>query len=132
MSVPVVGLSTYCEPARWGAWEAPVALLPASYIDQVTEAGGVPVLLPPVPGVATAIARLDALVLTGGGGVDPGHNGAGGGPRGGRGPPRRGQGGLGLDRAGPGARAPGAGSRRRREMPLAVRARDSRKAYGAR
>ncbi|HCU93138.1 MAG TPA: gamma-glutamyl-gamma-aminobutyrate hydrolase [Actinobacteria bacterium] len=81
MSVPVVGLSTYCEPARWGAWEAPVALLPASYIDQVTEAGGVPVLLPPVPGVATAIARLDALVLTGGGDVDPANYGAAAGPR---------------------------------------------------
>ena len=50
-------------------------------IDQVTEAGGVPVLLPPVPGVATAIARLDALVLTGGGDVDPANYGAAAGPR---------------------------------------------------
>ena len=81
MSVPVVGLSTYCEPARWGAWDAPAALLPANYIDQVTEAGGVPVLLPPVPGVASAVARLNALVLTGGGDVDPANYGAPADPR---------------------------------------------------
>jgi putative glutamine amidotransferase len=81
MSVPVVGLSTYCEPARWAAWDAPAALLPANYIDQVTEAGGVPVLLPPVPGVATAVARLDALVLTGGGDVDPANYGVPADPR---------------------------------------------------
>ena len=41
MSAPVIGLSTYAEPAQWGAWRAPAALLPTSYIGQVTEAGGV-------------------------------------------------------------------------------------------
>ena len=57
MSAPVIGLSTYTEPARWAAWQAPAALLPTSYIDQVTEAGGVPLLLPPVPGIARALGR---------------------------------------------------------------------------
>ena len=66
MSAPVIGLSTYAEPARWAAWQAPAALLPTSYIDQVTEAGGVPLLLPPVPGIARALGRLDGLILTGG------------------------------------------------------------------
>ncbi len=76
MSAPLIGLSTYAEPARWAAWEAAAALLPVSYIDQVSDAGGVPVLLPPVPGVATAVARLDGLVLTGGGDLDPASYGA--------------------------------------------------------
>ena len=76
MSAPVIGLSTYAEPARWAAWQAPAALLPTSYIDQVTEAGGVPLLLPPVPGIARALDRLDGLILTGGGDLDPAGYGA--------------------------------------------------------
>jgi len=71
MSAPLIGLSTYAEPARWAVWHAPVALLPTSYIDHVAEAGGVPVLLPPVPGIASALGRLDGLILTGGGDLDP-------------------------------------------------------------
>src|SRR5438552_19106610 len=76
MSAPVIGLSTYTEPARWAAWQDPAALLPTSYIDQVTEAGGVPLLLPPVPGIARALGRLDGLILTGGGDLDPASYGA--------------------------------------------------------
>ena len=76
MSAPVIGLSTYAEPARWAAWHAPAALLPSNYIDQVTEAGGVPVLLPPAPGIAAALGRLDGLILTGGGDLDPAGYGA--------------------------------------------------------
>jgi putative glutamine amidotransferase len=68
---PVIGLSTYAEPARWAAWQAPAALLPLSYATQVVAAGGVPVLLPPVPGIVEAATRLDGLVLTGGGDIDP-------------------------------------------------------------
>jgi putative glutamine amidotransferase len=78
---PVIGLSTYAEPAQWAAWRAPAALLPANYIDQITEAGGVPVLLPPVPGAASALGRLDGLVLTGGGDLDPAGYGAEPGPQ---------------------------------------------------
>ena len=81
MSAPVIGLSAYSEPAQWAVWQAPAALLPMSYIDQVTEAGGVPVLLPPVPGVASALGRLDGLILTGGGDVEPAGYGAEADPR---------------------------------------------------
>ena len=34
-------------------------------------AGGTPVLLPPVPGIEHVLARLDGLVLSGGGDIDP-------------------------------------------------------------
>jgi len=81
MSAPVIGLSAYAEPAQWAFWQADAALLPMSYIDQVTEAGGVPVLLPPVPGVASVLGRLDGLILTGGGDVDPAGYGAPAHPR---------------------------------------------------
>lgn len=81
---PVIGLSSYAEPARWAAWHAPAALLPLSYAEQVVAAGGVPVLLPPVPGIAAAVGRLDGLVLTGGGDIDPAAYGAAPHPRTGR------------------------------------------------
>jgi putative glutamine amidotransferase len=73
---PLIGLSAYCEEARWGYWRSPAVLLPANYAEQVAAAGGVPVLLPPLPGVAAAVDRLDGLLLTGGGDIDPDRYGA--------------------------------------------------------
>jgi putative glutamine amidotransferase len=81
---PVIGLTSYAEPAQWGPWQAPAALLPLNYAEQVAAAGGVPVLLPPVPGIAAAARRLDGLVLTGGGDIDPATYGAARHPRTGR------------------------------------------------
>ena len=73
---PHVGISAYGEPARWGPWDRPAALLPMDYPEAVTAAGGVPVLLPPLPGIEEAVSRLDALVLSGGGDIDPAGYGA--------------------------------------------------------
>jgi len=73
---PVIGLTAYCEQARWSHWNRPAVLLPANYAEQVTAAGGIPVLLPPVPGIAAAVGMLDGLLLTGGGDIDPGLYGA--------------------------------------------------------
>ncbi len=76
-SVPVVGLTTYNQRAAWGPWDRVAAVLPASYVDTVAAAGGRPVLLPPVTpdadegGAARVVEALDALVLVGGGDVDP-------------------------------------------------------------
>jgi putative glutamine amidotransferase len=75
-TAPVIGLSAYCEEARWAYWYKPAVLLPANYAEQVAAAGGIPVLLPPLPGVAGAVGRLDGLLLTGGGDIDPGRYGA--------------------------------------------------------
>jgi len=75
-TAPVIGLTAYCEQARWSHWHRPAVLLPANYAEQVAAAGGVPVLLPPVPGIGAAVSRLDGLLLTGGGDIDPGRYGA--------------------------------------------------------
>ena len=75
LSGPVIGLSAYSEPAQWAVWKAPAVLLPDSYVQQVAAAGGIPVLLPPLPGMAAAVSRLDGLVLTGGGDISPGRYG---------------------------------------------------------
>jgi putative glutamine amidotransferase len=68
---PLIGISAYCEQARWGVWEAQAMVLPRRYADRVSAAGGIPVLLPPVPGIEDALGRLDGLVLSGGGDIDP-------------------------------------------------------------
>jgi putative glutamine amidotransferase len=77
---PLIGISTYREQARWGAWDVPAVLLPASYPDAVFAAGGEPVLLPTGSGTAEIVARLDGLVMAGGADVDPAHYGSTPGP----------------------------------------------------
>ena len=73
---PLIGISTYREQARWGTWDEPAILLPAAYADAVSSVGGEPVLLPTGATSADVIARLDALVLSGGADVEPGRYGA--------------------------------------------------------
>ena len=72
---PVVGLSTYLEPARWGAWDVVAALIPHWYLDLLHGAGVDVVLLPP-GGSPGAVDRLDGLVLAGGADVDARRYGA--------------------------------------------------------
>ncbi|MGI5400140.1 gamma-glutamyl-gamma-aminobutyrate hydrolase family protein [Streptomyces sp. CA-135486] len=89
MSRPLIGVTTYLEPATWGVWEMPAALLPAGYPRLVQAAGGLATLLPPDdPAVAeSVVARLDGLVIAGGADVEPVRYGAEPDPR--TGPPSR-------------------------------------------
>jgi putative glutamine amidotransferase len=69
---PLIGISCYAQPASWGSWERVQAnLLPRRYAEAVARAGGLPALLPPVPGIGDVLDRLDGLILSGGGDVDP-------------------------------------------------------------
>jgi len=77
---PLIGISAYCEVARWGLWDMPASLLPQNYADQVVAAGGVPVLLPPVPGIEAAVSSLDGLIISGGPDIEPGRYGQQAGP----------------------------------------------------
>ncbi|MEU8651135.1 gamma-glutamyl-gamma-aminobutyrate hydrolase family protein [Streptomyces sp. NPDC048737] len=87
---PLIGVSTYLEAGtRWGAWELEAVLLPAGYPRLVQRAGALAAMLPPdAPGhAASAVARLDGLVIAGGPDVEPGRYGAERDPR--TGPPAR-------------------------------------------
>ncbi|MEA5364016.1 gamma-glutamyl-gamma-aminobutyrate hydrolase family protein [Amycolatopsis sp., V23-08] len=71
-SKPVIGLTTYLEPAKFLVWETEAALLHRVYVECVVAAGGVPVLLPPVSDAYDRlVSTVDGLVLTGGADVEP-------------------------------------------------------------
>lgn len=72
---PVIGVTTYLERSRTGVWDLPASFLPKVYLDAVTDAGGIAVLLPPQP-VTPELARrvlgsVDGLIVSGGADVDP-------------------------------------------------------------
>jgi gamma-glutamyl-gamma-aminobutyrate hydrolase PuuD len=69
---PVIGITTYAQQARWGAWDVPAAVVPLAYVDVVERAGGRPLLVPPSEnGVEETLAALDGIVFSGGGDIDP-------------------------------------------------------------
>jgi gamma-glutamyl-gamma-aminobutyrate hydrolase PuuD len=86
---PLVGLTAYGERVAYGVWDHDAVLLPRTYPDVVIAAGGVPVLLPPVPEAAAAVDRLDAVVLAGGPDIAPDRYGAEPHPRAGAPRPER-------------------------------------------
>jgi putative glutamine amidotransferase len=74
---PVVGITTYVEPARWGPWDLPAALIPFSYVQAVEAAGARALLIPPSEdGVEETLDALDGLLFSGGGDLDPATYGA--------------------------------------------------------
>ncbi|MEO5922101.1 MAG: gamma-glutamyl-gamma-aminobutyrate hydrolase family protein [Pseudolysinimonas sp.] len=81
MSRPLIGLTSYRQQAQTGVWDVQASFLPVVYIDAVTKAGGIAVVLPPQEpadgDVATQVVDgLDGLIVTGGGDVAPERYGA--------------------------------------------------------
>ena len=74
-SAPLIGITTYLEQAQTGVWDVRASFLPKVYIDAVTDAGGIAVLLPPQPANAavasTVLGAVDGLIVSGGADVDP-------------------------------------------------------------
>jgi putative glutamine amidotransferase len=69
---PIIGITTYVEPASWGVWrDLPAALIPQAYVEAVTLAGGRAILLPPDDLDADILGTVDGLVLSGGADLDP-------------------------------------------------------------
>ena len=61
----MIGITSYAQPARWGAWELPAALVPFHYVESVERAGGRALVVPPSTEAVdetlkleTALARL--------------------------------------------------------------------------
>jgi len=74
---PLIGITTYVEPAAWGHWELDAALVPYDYVRGIERAGGRPLLVPPSDdAVEETIAVLDGLLLSGGNDVAPDSYGA--------------------------------------------------------
>jgi len=79
MTTPIIGISTYHAQADWRGWAEEGALLPWTYVTKVHNAGGMPVLLPPVGDSDEAeatVARLDGVIIAGGGDIGPDYYGA--------------------------------------------------------
>jgi len=74
---PLIGITTYVEPARWGHWELEAALIPHDYVASVEEAGGRALLVPPSDDtVDETLDALDGIVFTGGADIEPAEYGA--------------------------------------------------------
>jgi putative glutamine amidotransferase len=74
---PIIGITTYVEPASWGVWhDLDTTLVPHDYTEAVTRAGGRAVLVPPDDADTDVLRALDGLVLSGGADVDPARYGA--------------------------------------------------------
>jgi gamma-glutamyl-gamma-aminobutyrate hydrolase PuuD len=68
---PVVGITTYLTRASFGVWEADSALVPASYVRAIADAGGVPLLVPPGAAAEETLDAVDGLIFSGGSDLDP-------------------------------------------------------------
>jgi putative glutamine amidotransferase len=75
---PVIGITSYApERVRWGVWEDPVIMVPASYVHAVENAGGRPLVVPPsLDSTEETLDLLDGIIFSGGGDVDPTRYGA--------------------------------------------------------
>lgn len=70
---PVIGITTRPRVIQASGGEMEAHTIEHTYTDSVLRGGGLPVLLAPVPSgeVATLLERIDGLVLSGGGDIEP-------------------------------------------------------------
>ena len=69
---PLIGVTTYVEPASWGAWELESALVPYMYVRAIERAGGRAILVPPSEeGLDEVLDALDGVLFSGGNDLDP-------------------------------------------------------------
>ncbi|MFJ8657538.1 gamma-glutamyl-gamma-aminobutyrate hydrolase family protein [Streptomyces rochei] len=82
MTRPVVAVTADTTVLNWTIWQnVPSAVLPLAYVRKVADAGGSPLLLPPLPdSAADVMERVDALLMSGGQDIEPARYGAEPGP----------------------------------------------------
>jgi putative glutamine amidotransferase len=74
---PLIGITSYAQPAKWGSWELPAALVPLYYVESVERAGGRALVVPPsIDAVDETLDVLDGVVFSGGMDIDPSAYGA--------------------------------------------------------
>ncbi len=74
---PIIGITSYAQPARWGAWDLPAALVPLFYVESVERVGGRALIVPPSEeAVEETLAVLDGIIFSGGIDIDPARYGA--------------------------------------------------------
>ncbi len=75
---PIIGITSQPKQAVSASGNLDSHVIGHTYTDSVLRAGGIPVILPPVPfdDVETLVDRLDGLVFTGGGDIDSSRYGA--------------------------------------------------------
>jgi gamma-glutamyl-gamma-aminobutyrate hydrolase PuuD len=74
---PLIGITSYEQPARWGAWEMPAAFVPLDYVESVQRVGGRALVVPPsMDGIDQTLDALDGIVFSGGIDIDPSAYGA--------------------------------------------------------
>ena len=77
---PVIAILTQITDASFGVWNQPAVVLPAGYVTEVQRAGGIALVLTPdgylVDHPDELLDRVDGLVLSGGGDIDPAAYGA--------------------------------------------------------
>ena len=77
MAKPLIGITTYVEPASWGHWNLEAALVPYDYVRAVERAGGRAVLVPPDDtGIEEVLDAVDGLIFSGGNDLTPESYGA--------------------------------------------------------
>ena len=54
----MIGITSYAQAARWGAWELPAALVPLHYVDSVEQAGGRALVVPPSEDAIEAMSEV--------------------------------------------------------------------------
>jgi len=74
---PLIGITTYVEPAAWGPWRLDAALIPYDYVRALEGAGARVLLVPPSSdGVEETLDALDGILFSGGADLDPASYGA--------------------------------------------------------
>ena len=77
---PVIAILTQITDASFGVWNQPAVVLPAGYATEVQRAGGIALVLTPdgylVDHPDELLDRVDGVVLSGGGDIDPAAYGA--------------------------------------------------------
>ena len=87
---PLIGISAYREQARWGTWDRLAVAAARALRDQRRRGRGDPGAAAAAAGIEAVTGRLDGLVLSGGGDIDPARYGAPRDPQSGRGQARTG------------------------------------------